>query len=656
MRVLISLLIICAGCLVIQSCNDDETGPTVEAIITADSTATPGDTVWLYSYRSTGADSILWSINIQPGADTIQDTGNDTAYLIPTVNGVYSIKLTVSKGNDKHSAFHDITVSGANILTGTISNDTILPSFDTGTGADYLVTGMLIVSARLEFDVQVVLEFTELAGIIVTPTGSIFANNVTFRASEGNWRGIQLLSKGNVFISSTISGGGSESLTLNADDKANLVLSENAEASLSGNTFSKSGGYGLVIRDNAKLVYNENTLTNAFINNKFISNTKGPMRIPVYSLAKFNSPDLSKASAGTFIEIYESEHGSSLESDPVINDFGIPYHITGVVTFKKPLTILKGCEIYFDEDAGFDIYSTLQINGTTNAPVTCGSHSGTTGSWSGIHVRTSNAIISNSSIQNSGGSEMPGLDEKAAVIVGGNLNMQNSAVTGSGGIGLWLRGEGAIQYASNFQGNSFSDNLTTNIRLGLDDVHKVISGNTLSPFSSETPLVEIRKGKSDFLDNWLDISTGIDYRVVDSVSIKKTKNLTIEPGVKIEFAPGTAFNISGSLNASGTSAKAIEFIGASTTQGSWRGIFIQTDNSVVMKNVIISDGGGDATDKANVIIMPAAQSVSITNSSITNSAGYAVLVKAGASGFDINDASSFNQLSGILGGYHDENK
>jgi hypothetical protein len=219
MRVLISLLITCALFLAIQSCNDDDDGPTVEAVITADSACAPGDTVWLYSYLSTGHDSVLWSINIQPGQDTIADASNDTAYLIPTVNGLYNIQLTVSKGANEDSDYHDILVSGPNVLTGTISNDTILPSFSIGSESDYLVTGMLMVSARLEFDIQVVLEFTELAGIIVTSTGSIIANNVTFKASEGNWRGIQLLGTGNIFISSTISGGGSESLTLDAGDK-----------------------------------------------------------------------------------------------------------------------------------------------------------------------------------------------------------------------------------------------------------------------------------------------------------------------------------------------------------------------------------------------------------------------------------------------------
>jgi hypothetical protein len=326
-----------------------------------------------------------------------------------------------------------------------------------------------------------------------------------------------------------------------------------------------------------------------------------------------------------------------------------------MITFRKSLTVLKGTELLFESDAGFHLYSTLNINGSATEPVLFDGTAGTTGTWKGIHVRSSDAMITYASIRNGGSENLPDVTEKAALIVGGLLNMQHSEITGSGGIGLWMRNNGTIQYASNFTGNNFTDNLTTNIRLGFDDVHKVITGNTLTPYSEETPVVEVRKGKSDFLSNWEDLTEGIDYRVVDSVSIVSTKSLTIDPGVTIEFAEGTVFNISGSLDATGTAENPVLFTGAGGAAGSWRGIFIKTDNSVVMDHVTITGGGGDTTDKANVIIRKGAVSVTITNSTITNSAGYGVMVKSGASGFAINEPASGNTLSGTLGGYFDEN-
>lgn len=641
--------------ILVQSCRDDDSGTVANAVITADSAAAPGDTVWLYSDGSSAHDSLLWTINIQPGHDTIQNASSDTAWLIPRVNGLYNIKLTILKGNDRATDFHDLQVSGPNVIYGRISADTILTKVALGDDADYLVTGFLVVDALLEFDLQVVLEFEPGTGLVITQNGSIEATNVTFRASEDSWVGIQLAGQDNVLISSTIDGGGSESFTLDPDRKANLILTGNATASLSSNIFSNSQGFGLVIEEDARLVYNDNTLTHAFANNNFVSNTSGPMLIPVSAVEKMTAPDLSEESENTGITIYESEYASSLSSDALFNDYGSPYYITGMITFRRSLTVLKGTELLFDNDAGFHLYSSLNINGSASEPVLFDGTAGTPASWKGIHVRSSDAMITYASINNAGSEILPDVTEEASLIVGGLLNMQHSEITGSGGIGLWMRNNGAIQYASNFTGNSFSGNLTTNIRLGFDDVHKVISGNTLTPYSAETPVVEVRKGKSDFLSNWMDLTGGIDYRVVDSVSIVSTKSLTIDPGVTIEFAEGTVFNISGSLDATGTAGNPILFAGAGSTAGSWRGIFIKTDNNVVMDHVTITGGGGDATDKANLIIRKGAVSVTITNSTITNSAGYGVLVKSGASGFGINEPASGNTLSGALGGYHDEN-
>jgi hypothetical protein len=126
--------------------------------------------------------------------------------------------------------------------------------------------------------------------------------------------------------------------------------------------------------------------------------------------------------------------------------------------------------------------------------------------------------------------------------------------------------------------------------------------------------------------------------------------MTIETGSNLRFSSGTLFSILGSLNASG-----VTFSGAEQTAGYWEGISITTDNQVTFNNCIIRDGGGGAEDKANLVIQTSAVSVSITNSSIINSAGYGVLIKAGGSGFSINDPGSNNTLEGTLGGYLDEN-
>ena len=71
---------------------------------------------------------------------------------------------------------------------------------------------------------------------------------------------------------------------------------------------------------------------------------------------------------------------------------------------------------------------------------------------------------------------------------------------------------------------------------------------------------------------------------------------------------------------------------------------------------MVRDGGGDFQDKANLLVESTATDVSLTNSSLTNSKGYGVLIKSGASDFGINDPVSNNTLEGNLGDFHKESK
>jgi len=251
---------------------------------------------------------------------------------------------------------------------------------------------------------------------------------------------------------------------------------------------------------------------------------------------------------------------------------------------------------------------------------------------------------------NAGYRALEGLTDPAALTVEGTLTLQNSEVSGSSGIGIFLKDNAYIQYAENFSGNILQNNMTSAIRLGFDDVHKVLQNNTISAYSSSVPAIEVRDGRSDNLGTWTNLTAEIDYLIIEDVTLRTTKSMTIESGSNLQFNSGTLFNILGSLNASG-----VTFCGAEQTAGFWKGISISTDNQVTLNNCTIRDGGGGAEDKANLTIQPSAVNVGVTNSSIINSAGYGVLIKAGASGFNINDPGSNNTLEGVLGGYFDEN-
>jgi hypothetical protein len=451
-------------------------------------------------------------------------------------------------------------------------------------------------------------------------------------------------------VSCLVRDGGSGSYTTEITENANILLSGSAVASFSGNTFESSGGYGMVVKDNAVFRPDNVSTTPALSNNKFISNLSGPMLIPAGVLSKLTTPDLSAETENTYVVIYESTYGSGEASEATISDFGLPYKLTGTVKFNKSVTILPGTEVYFTRTAGMIVSGNFNINGSSSRPVVIDGLTGTSGAWNGIYVKAGTTLITYASILNAGYRAIEGLTEPAALTVENTITMQNSEVSGSSGIGVYLKDNAYIQYQDNFSGNTLENDVVSAIRLGFDDVHKIVQNNTITAYSDSAPAIEVRDGRNDNLGTWTNLDAAIDYLIVEDVTLRTTKSLTIETGSNLRFASGVLFSIPGSLDASG-----VTFSGTDQTAGLWEGITISTDNHVSINNCIIRDGGGGAENKANLVIQPSAVSVSISNSSIINSAGYGVLIKAGASDFSIYDPASNNILEGTLGGYLDQN-
>ncbi|KPK83684.1 MAG: hypothetical protein AMS27_12115 [Bacteroides sp. SM23_62_1] len=633
------------------ACKKGDLGPNLEADAGSDTTAQVGDTMRLDASGSLGHNyEIIWTITSQPSNDTVTYSQSDSAFFIPSKNGTYTLKLRISKDNEFSEDYKTVVVAGAIPLQGTLLNDITLTKINTSQETDYTVRSDLTVSALMEIDQGVIIEFAGDAGLIISETGMLFAENVSFIAADDKWKGIHLKGPRTVLVSCIIRDAGSSSFTTETTDNASVILTGNAVASFSGNTFESSGGFGLVVRDNAVFKLDNILQVHPLANNKFVTNASGPMKVPAGILSVLSSPNFTDESEGTYLTIYQSTYASTETASANISDFGIPYKFTGPVKFNKPLIILPGVEVYFTRTAGMIITGDLNINGSSSKPVKIDGFTSTTGSWNGIYVKSGNTLITYTSILNAGYRALEGLAEPAILTVEGTLNIQNSQVSGSSGIGIFLKDQATIQYAENFSGNTLQNNMTSAIRLAFDDVHKIMTNNTISAYSSSVPAIEVRDGKTDFLGTWKNLSAEIDYLIIEDVTLRATKSMTIESGSNLKFTAGSAFNISGSLDATG-----VTFGGSQQTAGYWDGIIISTDDHVTFDNCNIQDGGGGTTDKANIMIQPAAVNVIITNSTITNSAGYGVIIKAGASSFNIYAPASGNTFEGTLGPYLDEN-
>jgi hypothetical protein len=380
------------------------------------------------------------------------------------------------------------------------------------------------------------------------------------------------------------------------------------------------------------------------------------MLVPVYVLSDIDGQNFEEETPGTYIELYESTYTAGEIKNPIFSDMGIAYRVQGMLTFYKNLGITRGVAMYFDTEGGIRVNGNLTVSGNDTARVYMTGMNAVPGSWKGIHVMNGHAGFSYASILNAGGLTLPGQDETAALIVEQTLSMDHCMVSGSGGMGIHLPGEGHIQFFDNFKDNIIENNLGAAVRIRMDDVNKVVNGNTIRAGSGTVAALEVHMGLDDPLGTWINLEAEIDYVIIEPIKIKATKDLIIEAGSTIRLLAGRYIEVSGGLQVNGQPDAPVTFEGTQSKKGHWDGIFLNGTREIMINHAVIRDGGGALEDKGNVIVEAPASNVTITNAEIVNSKGYGVLVKAGALDFGINDPASNNTMEGDLGGFYMESK
>ncbi len=101
---------------------------------------------------------------------------------------------------------------------------------------------------------------------------------------------------------------------------------------------------------------------------------------------------------------------------------------------------------------------------------------------------------------------------------------------------------------------------------------------------------------SGVVDGEIWSKAGNPYQVVGNVNALQ---LTIEPGVEIEFAGDYSFKISGYLKAQGTADDSIRFYSAATNSSGWKGLYFDNASSnCILQYVKISEASGKYALKA----------------------------------------------------------
>jgi hypothetical protein len=659
-------------CLValITSCKKDDTDPVkpqvkITADAGADQSVTVGQTITLDASPSKDDSgkplNFSWAITKKPtnSTATLSSTTVAKPTFSPDMAGEFEFEVTVSNENGSAKDKVAVTATGsvvAQILKDDIKADLVLANIVADpTKPDYIVTADINVEAKLTINPGVVIEFEANKGLYVdnSPVGSIIAKGtsaqkIVFTGKQktaGFWKGIMVYSSSplNEFDFVEVSYGGSTNL-VGVSVKSNLVLYGNntpgGSLKITNSSFTNSGGYGLYIeRGDAVLTgFANNTVTNNLGNAMYVEADQIHM---LDAASKFNN-----ANAGyNGVEIDGFTRDDAPEVTwPAFTD-GSKYLVSNDIEIKSIVKIAPGAT--FEFATGKALYvdnnpmGTLIAKGTAAQKITFTGKQKTNGFWKGIMVYSSSTLNEMDFVEVSygGSTNLVGVSVKSNLVVygnatpGGSLKITNSSFTHSGGYGLYIEDGTAI--LTGFANNTVSNNTGNAMYVEIDELHKLDAASKFNSNNIGFNGVEIEgatKPNSDEV-TWPAFTDGSKYLVSSDLEINS--GVKIAPGATFEFAADKALYVDDQgayLVAKGTAAQKITFTGKQKNKGFWRGIMIYSASTLnEMDFVEISYGGSNnlvgVSAKSNLVVYhngstPAA--LKITNSSITNSAGYGI--------------------------------
>ncbi len=634
--------------LILAGCSGDDPAPPIpdpdpELIANAgpDQTVQVFNEVTLDATGSSGGGSTFisyeWAFTSGPGdlsaADILfnfQTSANAT--FTPPLNGVYVFTLTATSLDQTDTDEVQITVSGALILGGTITEPINLLNIELDPSLpDYSITSDLIISDGgwvLITESDIVINVGDDVGILVEDGGLLENGNTndTKFTSDNGWNGIHV--QGGVL---KLSGATIELAGKNAfdgqEDAGALILGSDATFVLSNIEFKESFSFDLVALFSLS---GTNTFTNVTFSNSI------PIKAYIGFLNFLQDDENFTYPSNLEYLILTTNNGSSKDPGVVFNSH--PYYITGEYVTGN-VTINEGAHVMFEENTGLLILDgALTIAGTETNPVTMEGFN--SASWKGI----AGAATVNYLIINDAGSDLFEFSDagfsfqsqqKAALY--DIVSLSNSNIVNSLGYGIYYLGvTGTIlDYNNNTIENSISPAIfAANPGALLPDNHQ----NT---FVMSEGIAAIEYG-GGFKDGG--IFSSFTYPLIGENNFYLFHDLTVHfdltilPGTILRFASGSTLSVigsnPGSITAIGDASNPVIFDSEAETPGSWNGMILSGNYN--LQYCEIQNGGENliegATEKGNVIFKNSSFGANLvfSNNTISGGAGYGIVIESGA--------------------------
>lgn len=644
--------------LTLVSCGDDDGGdPTPTGTLTADAGAdqlvSVGDAVVLDGSGSSDSDgnafTFQWAIINSPAGSTVTLNNPTTASpgFTPDVAGSYIIELTISNENGESSDEVSVTAEEAiapEEIGGSHDSDlTLVNRVSNPAKPDYIASSNVNMRADLIIEPGVKIVFESNVALNIESSGAILAEGSASEPivmtgtteSNGFWKGVGVFSSDirNVMDFVEVYYGGSAEYGGGLYAKFNVGIENGDKMKVTNCTIAQSGDYGLYVENGGELT--------GFANNAFKNNTGMPLAIDANNMTQMDASSSFTDNGHQYVELFGSILNLGTESTWVAFADGTPYWVTGDIRVETGLRINEGVVMEFGSDLDMSIQGTGYIiaKGTATNRVSFLGKAGTAGSWRGVHIFTNDTKNEFDYVEIAhGGSNEPGggLYELANLGIenGDRAKVTNSIIRDSNGYGLYVEKGGALEAFAN---NEFKNNAGIAMALDANQVHQLDEASTFNTGNGDNSVEIIsstlEQGTTEV--TWVALSNQTPYFFSGNVAIES--GLVINAGANFEAGTDIRVTVGGDgyLSVEGTAAKKVSFTGKTKSPGAWRGIgFFTNDVRNLIDHTVIKHGGsadmgGGLYAKFNVGVENNDQLV-VTNSTISDSAGYGIFAESGS--------------------------
>ena len=333
------------------------------------------------------------------------------------------------------------------------------------------------------------------------------------------------------------------------------------------------------------------------------------------------------------------------------------YVVTGGFTISNDatLTIEPGVHLPFQSGAGLyvDPDAVLDADGTSGEPITMTATTGNeqSGWWQGVFSFSAepNNLLDHVEVRHAGSGSPSTVDDGGVVVAGGSaLTVTNSTIAQSGADGLLLHEENST--LDGFSNNTFSGNAEAPVNIPFTNIGAIDGGSTVPDGKTVKVWGGTISGSRDVTVNALDADT--PYRFARGATIGASSggasSVTINPGVEMTFEADAGLYVSSGsvLSADGTADNPITMTATegNAQPGWWQGVFVfSNDANNLLDHVEVRHTGSGSPNTVGDggVVVAGGSAVTLTNSTIAQSAAYGLLLTEGNATLDGFSANTF---------------